>query len=110
MADDHDQLQSRLVEIPSPQASPVASVATLDPLAKKFSHLSISDLTRTRKATESQDSHLNTSNLSKLETPSDVLIEEPSCFPLGLKNLTSVFQESIQPLLQSEHEIPLIGA
>ena len=82
------------MEIPAQQASPAAS-ATLDLLAQKFSHLLISDLTRTREATENQDSHLDTSNLSELENPSDACIEDPSHFPLGLRNSASVFQESI---------------
>jgi hypothetical protein len=47
-ADDNGKLQSRLMEISAPQASPDVSMTTLDQLAEEFSHLSISDSTRTR--------------------------------------------------------------
>jgi hypothetical protein len=65
-----DQLQGHLMEILTCQASPVASIATLDLLAEKFSRLSIFDPTQTQKAMENEDSHLDVSNLSSLEIPS----------------------------------------
>ena len=36
--------------------------------------------------------------------------QEPSCFPLGLKNTASIYQDTIRYLMQSEQEIPLTGA
>ena len=95
IADDSDQLQSRLMEILVHQVSPAALIATLDLLAEKFSHLSISDPSRAREAMESKDSHSDTSNLSGLEIQSEVQLEDPSHFPLGLKNSTSIYQDTI---------------
>jgi hypothetical protein len=85
-------------------------MTTLDQLVEKFSYLSISDLTWTREAGMNQDSHLDMSDLSRLETPSKVHVEEPSHFPLGLKNSASIYQDTINILMQSEQENPLTGA
>ena len=98
------------MEIPAPQASPDVSTIILDQLAEKFSHLSISDLTRTQEVTINQDSHLDMSPLSGLEIPYEVQDEDLVCFPLRLKSLASIYQDTISYLMQSEQEIPLIGA
>ena len=98
------------MEILVHQVSPAALIATLDLLAEKFSHLSISDPSRTREAMESKDSHSDTSNLSGLEIQSKVQVEDPSQFPLRLENSASIYQDTISYLRQSEQEIPLIGA
>lgn len=58
----------------------------LDHLVEKLSRLSNSDLTQTRKALESHDSHLDTFTLSELEFPLDAHIKDSICFPLELKN------------------------
>ena len=108
--DDNDKLQSRVMEIPAPQAPLAVSTTTLDQLAEKFSHLSISDLTRTWEAGKNQDSHSDTSKLSGLEIPSEVKVEKPSRFPLGLKNTASIYPDPISYFMQSEQEIPLSGA
>jgi hypothetical protein len=79
------------MEIPVSQASPAASTATLDLLAEKFSCLSISDPTRTRKTMENKDYHSNTSDLFGLEIPYEVQVEDPSRFPLKLKNQASIY-------------------
>ena len=50
------------------------------------------------------------SPLSGLETPSEVQLEDPVRFPLGLKNSASIYQDTISHLVQSEQEIPLAGA
>jgi hypothetical protein len=108
-ADDNGKLQSHFMEIPMLQAPPAISTTALDQLAKKFSHLSIFDLTQTREASMNQDSHLDTSDLSGLETPSEVHVEEPSRLPLGLKNLASIYQDTICYLMQLEQAISLMG-
>jgi hypothetical protein len=59
-AEDNGKLQSHLMEISAPQASPDVLTTTLDQLVKKFSHLSISDPTRTWEVTINQDSHSDT--------------------------------------------------
>jgi hypothetical protein len=109
-ADNNGKLQSRLMKIPTLQAPLAISMTALDQLAKKFSHLSISNPIRTWEASKNQDSHLDTSKLSELEIPSEVQAEEPSRFPLGLKNTASIYQYTINYLMQSEQEIPLTGA
>jgi hypothetical protein len=48
--------------------------------------------------------------LSGLEIPSEVQDEDPVRFPLGLKNLASIYQDTISYLVQSKQEIPLMGA
>ena len=98
------------MEIPSPQASLDVSTITLDQLAEKFLHLSISDSTQTQEVTINHDSRSNTSLLSRLEIPSKVQLKDPVHFPLGLKNLASIYQDMISHLVQSEQEIPLVGA
>ena len=89
--DNNDKLQSCLMEIPAPQALQDVSTTMLDQLAKKFSHLSLSDPTRTWEASKNQDSHSDTSKLSELEIPSEVQAEEPSHFPLGVRNTASIY-------------------
>ena len=98
------------MEIPVPQASPDVSTITLDQLAKKFLHLSISDSTRTQEVTINHDSRSDMSPLSGLEIPSEVQHEDPVRFPLGLKNSASIYQDTISYLMQFEQEIPLTGA
>ena len=82
----------------------------LDQLAEKFLHLSISDSTRTQEVTINHESCSDTSPLPGLEIPSEVQHEDPVCFPLGLKNLASIYQDVINYLMQFEQEIPLMGA
>ena len=106
-ADSHDKLQSHLMQILAPQASPDASTITLDQLAEKFSHLSIFDPTRIQEVTCNHNSHLDTALLSGLEVLSKVQFEDQVCFPLRLSNSASTYQDSINYLLQSEQEIPL---
>ena len=48
--------------------------------------------------------------MSELEIPSKVQLEDLVCFPLGLKNSASIYQDTISHLVQSEQEIPLAGA
>ena len=79
--DDNDKLQSCLMEILVPQASPDMSTTTLDQLAEKFLHLSISDSTRTQEVTINHDSRSDMSPLSGLEIPSEVQHEDLVCFP-----------------------------
>jgi hypothetical protein len=95
------------MEISKPQASPDISTTTLDQLAEKFLHLSVSDSTRTREVIINQDSYLDTSGL---EIPSEVQDEDLVRFPLGLKNSASIYQDTISYIMQSEQEIPLMGA
>ena len=109
-ADDNNKLQSYLMEIPTPQASPDVSMITLDQLTEKFSHLSISDSTQTQEVTINHDSYSDTSLLFGLEIPYEVQLEDPVHFPLGLKNSASIYQDTISHLMQSEQEIPLAGA
>ena len=85
-----------------PQALPDVSTTTLDQLAEKFSHLSISDSTRTQEVTINHDSRSDTSPLSGLEIPSEVQLEDPVHFPLRLKNSTSIYQDTISYLVQSK--------
>ena len=85
-------------------------MTTLDQLAEKFSHLSIFDSTRTQEVTINHDSRSDTSPLSRLEIPSEVQHEDLVCFPLGLNNSAPIYQDTISYLMQSEQEIPLIGA
>jgi hypothetical protein len=106
-ADDNGKFQSRLMEISKPQASPDISTTMLDQLAEKFSHLSVSDSTRTREVIINQDSYLDA---SRLEIPSEVQDEDLFRFPLELKNSTSIYQDTISYIMQSEQEIPLMGA
>jgi len=87
------------MEIPTPQASPDVLTTTLDQLAEKFSHLSISDQNRTQKVTINQDSHSDMLPLSRLETPSKVQHEDLVCFPLELKSLASIYQDMIRYLV-----------
>jgi hypothetical protein len=87
------------MEIPTLQAPPTIPTTALDQLAEKFSHLSISDLTRTREASKNQDSHSDMSELSGLEILSEVQAEEPSYFPLGLNNTASIYQDTISYLM-----------
>ena len=94
-ADDNGKLRSSLMEIPAPQASPDVSTITLDQLAKKFLHLSISNLTQTQEVTTNHDSRSNTSLLSRLEIPSEVQLEDLVHFPLGFKNSASIYQDMI---------------
>ena len=98
------------MEILVPQASLDVSMITLDQLAEKFSHLSISDSTRTQEVTINHDSHSDTSPLFRLEIPSEVQLEDLVRFPLRLKNSASIYQDTISYLVQSEQEIPLTGA
>jgi hypothetical protein len=100
--DDNSKPQSHLMEIPALQAPLAISTTVLDQLAEKFSHLSISDLTWTREASMNQDTHLDMSDLSGLETPSEFHVEEPSRLPLGLKNSASIYQDTISYLMQLE--------
>ena len=48
--------------------------------------------------------------MSELEILSKVQHEDPVHFPLRLKNLASIYQDTISYLMQSEQEIPLTGA
>ena len=80
--DDNAKLQSCLMEIPAPQASPNVSTTMLDQLAEKFSHLSISDSTRTQEVTINHDSRSDMSPLFGLEIQSEVQHEDPVRFPL----------------------------
>ena len=98
------------MEISAHQASLDVSTITLDQLAEKFSHLLISDSTQTQEVTVNHDSRLDMSLLSELEIPSKVQLEDLVCFPLGLKNSASIYQDTISHLVQSEQEIPLAGA
>ena len=98
------------MEIPVPQASPDVSTVTLDQLAEKFSHLSISDSTRTQEVTINHDSHSDMSPLFGLEIPFEVQHEDPVHFPLGLKNPALSYQDTISYLVRDEQEIPLTGA
>jgi hypothetical protein len=59
---------------------------------------------------KTQDSHLDTINLFELETLSNVYIKDLSHLPLKLRNSTSIFEKSIQHVLQSEQEISLVGS
>jgi hypothetical protein len=95
------------MEISTPQASPDVSMTKLDQLAKEFSHLSISDLTRAREVVTQQDSHSKT---FRLEVPSEVQVKDLLHFPLGLHNSASIFQDTISFFVQSKQEIPLTGA
>ena len=85
-------------------------MTTLDLLTEKFSYLLIFDLTWTQEASKNQNSHSDTRDLSMLEIPSEVQIEDPSRFPLRLKNSASIYQDTIIYLMQIEQEIPLMGA
>ena len=96
--------------ISMPQASLAISMTMLDQLIEKFSYLLISNLTQTWEASKNQDSHLDMSNLSEWETLAEVHVEEPSCFPLRLKNSASIYQDTISYPVQFEQEIPLTGA
>ena len=98
------------MEILAPQALPDVSTTMLDQLGEKFSHLSISDSTRTQEVTINHDSRLDTSPLSGLEIPSEVQHKDPVHFPLGLKNSASIYQDTISYLMQSDQEIPRTGA
>ena len=98
------------MEIQAPQDTLAASAATLDQLAKKFSQLLISDPTQISRVTAIHDSNSDTLALSDSESRLGSITEDPSCFPLGLCNSASVYQESIQDLIQAVHEIPLTGA
>jgi hypothetical protein len=95
------------MEISAPQASPDVSTTTLDQLVEEFSHLSISGPTRTREVITKQDSHSDT---FELEIPSKVQARDLVHFPLGLNNLASIYRDMIDYIMQSEQEIPLIGA
>ena len=77
-----------------PQASPDVLMTTLDQLAKKFLHLSVSDPTRIQEVTINHESHL--------EISSKVQYEDLVRFPLGLKNSASIYQDTISYLMQSE--------
>jgi hypothetical protein len=94
------------MEISAPQASPDVSMTTLDQLAEEFSHLLISNPTRTREVITQQDSH---SDMSGLEVPSEVQAGDLLRFPLGLNNSASIFQDMISHIVQSEQDIPLTG-
>ena len=48
--------------------------------------------------------------MSGLEIPSKVQDEDPVHFLLGLKNSALIYQDTISYLVQSEQEIPLMGA
>ena len=109
-ADDNGKLQSCLIEISAPEVSPDVLMTTLDQLAEKFSHLSISDPAQTQEVNINHDSRSDMSPLSRLEIPSKILLKDPVHFPLGLKNSASIYQDMISYLMQSEQEIPLTGA
>ena len=106
-ADNNGKLQSCLMEILVVQAPLAISTTTLDQLVEKFSHLSISNSTRTQEVSINHDSRSDMSPLSRLEIPSEAQLEDIVCFPLGLKNSASIYQDTICYLVQSEHEIPL---
>jgi hypothetical protein len=95
------------MKISTPQVSPDVSMTTLDQLAEKFSHLSISDSTQTREVIINQDSY---SDMSGLEIPFEVQGGDLDHFPLELKNSTSIYQDMISYIMQSKQEIPLTGA
>jgi len=82
----------------------------LDQLAEKFSQLSISDPTQTQEVSKNQDPHLDMIDPSMLKIPFEVQAEEPSSFQLGLKNTSLIYQDTINHLMQSQQEIPFIGA
>ena len=88
-------LQSHLMEIQAPQDTPATLAAMLDQLAKKISQLSISDPTQISRVAVIHDSNSNTRALSDLESHIGSITEDLSCFPLGLRNLAFVYQESI---------------
>ena len=50
------------------------------------------------------------SPLLGLEIPSEVQLKDTVHFLLGLKNLASIYQDTISYLVQSKQEIPLMGA
>jgi hypothetical protein len=106
-ADENGKLRSHLMEISTPQVSPDISTATLDQLAKKLSHLLISNSTWTREVIINHDSY---SDMSGLEILSKVQDKDLVHFPLGLKNSTSIYQDMISYIMQSEQDIPLTGA
>jgi len=83
------------MEILALQASPNVPTITLDQLAEKFPHLSISDSTRNQEVTINHDSHSDMSPLSRLEIPSEVQLEDLVHFPLGFKNSASIYQDMI---------------
>jgi hypothetical protein len=95
------------MEISTPQVPLDVSTTMLDQLAEKFSHLSIFDSTWTREVIINQDSH---SDMFGLEIPSKVQDEDLVHFPLRLKNSASIYQDTISYIMQSEQEIPLVGA
>jgi len=74
----------------------------LDQLTEKFSHLSISNPTRTQEVTINHDSRLDMSPLFGLEIPSEVQHQDPTRFPLELKNSASTYQDTNSYLVQDE--------
>ena len=48
--------------------------------------------------------------LSGLEIPIEVQLEDLVYFPVGLKNSASIYQDTINHLMQPKKEIPLAGA
>jgi hypothetical protein len=84
-----------------PQASPNILTITLDQLVEKLSHLLISDLTQTREVIINQDSYSDTFGV---EIPSKIQDKDLVHFPLGLKNLASIYQDVIGYTMQSEQE------
>jgi hypothetical protein len=90
--DNNGKLQSHLMEILAPQASLDVSMTTLDQLAEEFSHLTISESTRTREVITKQSSNSDTSGL---EIPSEVQARDLVRVPLGLNNSASIYQDTI---------------
>jgi hypothetical protein len=82
----------------------------MDQLAQKFSRLSIFDPTRNSEVTVHHDSHPDMTFQSGLGATSEVQSGNLARFPLGLSNSASIYQDSINHLMQSEQEIPLMGA
>ena len=71
----------------------------LDQLAEKFSQLSISDPTQILRVVTIHDSNSDMLALFDSESHLGSITEDLSYFPLGLRNPTSVYQESIQDLI-----------
>ena len=83
---------------------------TLDQLIEKFSQLLISDPTQISGVAPLHDSNSDMPALSNLKSLLGSIIEHPGCFPLGLRNPASAYQELIQDLFRLAQEIPLTGA
>lgn len=96
--DNYGTLPGHFMEIQENQAPPAQSEDVLEYLVERIGNFSVSDPTRTWKQLNQFESYLDSATSALLG------------LPFGLRNLDSIYQESIMGTTYKNQQIPLSGA